>query len=161
MAITVLNDLPRYESISGQYVERTSSDGGRTEQLFDPAGQLLGHFNGGNGIWREQYMPFDGRLLWHYTQATNASRYFHANALGSPGLATDAAGDQLNDQLFSYQYSAEGRVKLSHSISNSVSQCSTVDPSTPGQWQCPMYNALGQRVEDYQADALGDGMTLT
>ena len=31
----------------------------------------------------------------------------------------------------------------------------------PNGWQYPLYNALGQRVEDYQADAQGNPMTLT
>src|SRR5690348_6361649 len=47
------------------------------------------------------------------------------------------------DQYFAYQYDAEGRVKYSVST---------------GQWQYPMYNALGQRVEDYQGP---DTLTLT
>src|SRR5690349_23025569 len=54
-------------------------------------------------------------------------------------------GNQLNDQYFAYQYDAEGRVKYSVST---------------GQWQYPMYNALGQRVEECQGTAT-DGMTLT
>ena len=129
-------------------MERISSNGGRSEELFDPAGQLLGHLNGANGIWWEPYVPFDGRLLWYYTQATNVSRYFHVNALGSLSLATDAAGDQLNDQVENYQYDAEGRAKSSTCISGCGSQYVT-------------YNALGQRGQDYQTDYLGGYMTLT
>ncbi len=83
----------------GQRVERISSNGGRGEQLYDPAGQLLGHFNGANGVWWEQYVQFDGRLLWYYTQATNVSRYFHVNALGSLGLATDQTGAPVEEML--------------------------------------------------------------
>ena len=44
-------------------------------------------------------MQFDGRLLWYYTQATNVSRYFHVNALGSLGLATDQAGAPVEEKL--------------------------------------------------------------
>ncbi len=80
-------------------MERISSTAGRSEELFDPAGQLLGHFNGANGIWWEQYVQFDGRLLWYYTQATNVSRYFHVNALGSLGLATDQTGAPVEEML--------------------------------------------------------------
>ena len=76
------------------------------------------------------------------------SRYFHVNALGSLSLATDAAGDQLNDQVENYQYDAEGRAKSSTCISGCGSQYVT-------------YNALGQRGQDYQTDYLGGYMTLT
>ncbi|HET9177338.1 MAG TPA: RHS repeat-associated core domain-containing protein, partial [Terriglobia bacterium] len=53
------------------------------------------------------------------------------------------AGNQLNDIWSTYEYDAEGRVKHSYSS---------------GQWQYPTYNALGQRVQDYQGI---DPMTLT
>ena len=46
------------------------------------------------------------------------------------------------------QYDAEGRVKSSTAITGSG-------------WQYPVYNALGQRVEDYQSDGQGNPMTLT
>ena len=84
----------------GQRVERISTCCGRTEELFDPAGQLLGHLNGANGVWWEEYVHFDGRLLWYYTQATNVSRYFHVNALGSLGLATDQTGAPVEEMLY-------------------------------------------------------------
>ncbi|MGH7968122.1 MAG: RHS repeat-associated core domain-containing protein, partial [Limisphaerales bacterium] len=58
----------------------------------------------------------------------------------------DAAGNQLNDQYSVYQYDAEGRV--THS-------------SSSGQWQYPTYNALGQRVEDYQSAGSSDSMKLS
>ncbi|HXH49842.1 MAG TPA: hypothetical protein VNM47_10890, partial [Terriglobia bacterium] len=58
-----------------------------------------------------------------------------------------------------YLYDAEGRVKLSFILTNPLSQCPT--STTAGPWQCPVYNALGQRVEDYQADSQGNAMTLT
>ncbi len=83
----------------GQRVERIST-GGRTEELYDPSGRLLGHLNGANGVWWEEYVPFDGRLLWYYTQATNVSRYFHVNALGSLGLATDQTGASVEEMLY-------------------------------------------------------------
>ena len=83
----------------GQRVERISGCCGRTEELFDPAGNLLGHLNGANGIWWEEYVPFDGRLLWYYTQASNVSRYFHVHALGSLGLATDQTGAPVEAML--------------------------------------------------------------
>ncbi|TAM81589.1 MAG: hypothetical protein EPN47_12640 [Acidobacteria bacterium] len=54
----------------------------------------------------------------------------------STATLTDAAGEQLNDQYYSYQYDAEGRV---------------IHSASTGQWQYPMYNALGQRVQDYRA----------
>jgi RHS repeat-associated protein len=79
--------------------------------------------------------------------------------IGSQAVTYDAAGNQLDDQYNDYQYDAEGRVKLSSSLSNPLSQCPT--SVTPGPWQCPMYNALGQRVEDYQADSQGNALTLT
>ncbi len=84
----------------GQRVERISTGGGRTEDLFDPSGQLLGHLNGANGVWWEEYVHFDGRLLWYYTQATNTSRYFHVNALGSLGLATNQTGAPVEEMLY-------------------------------------------------------------
>jgi RHS repeat-associated protein len=80
-------------------VERISGCCGRSEELYDPAGNLLGHLNGANGIWWEEYVPFDGRLLWYYTQATNVSRYFHVNALGSLGLANDQTGAPVEEML--------------------------------------------------------------
>jgi RHS repeat-associated protein len=83
----------------GQRVERIGT-GGRTEELYDPSGRLLGHLNGANGVWWEEYVPFDGRLLWYYTQATNTSRYFHVNALGSLGLATDQTGASVEEMLY-------------------------------------------------------------
>jgi RHS repeat-associated protein len=58
--------------------------------------------------------------------------------IGSVTVGYDAAGNQLNDQYFTYQYDAEGRVTFSNST---------------GQWQYPMYNALGQRVRDDQGGA--------
>jgi RHS repeat-associated protein len=79
--------------------------------------------------------------------------------IGSQPVTYDAAGNQRNDQYDSYQYDAEGRVKLSSSLSNPLAVCPTT--TTPGPWQCPVYNALGQRVEDYQADSQGNAMTLT
>ena len=84
----------------GRRVERVSTGGGRSEELYDPSGQLLGHLNGANGVWWEEYVPFDGRLLWYYTQATNVSRYFHVNALGSLGLATDQTGAPVEEMLY-------------------------------------------------------------
>ncbi|HEV2245030.1 MAG TPA: RHS repeat-associated core domain-containing protein [Terriglobia bacterium] len=59
------------------------------------------------------------------------------------GFNYDPAGDLLWDGGSHYEYDAEGRVKHSYST---------------GQWQYPMYNALGQRVQDYQGI---DPMTLT
>ena len=56
-----------------------------------------------------------------------------------------AAGDLLWDGGSTYEYDAEGRVKYSTST---------------GPWQCPMYNALGQRVQDYQGTAT-ESLTLT
>ncbi len=85
---------------TGQRVERISTGAGRTEDLFDPSGQLLGHLNGANGVWWEEYVHFDGRLLWYYTQATNVSRYFHVNALGSLGLATNQTGAPVEEMLY-------------------------------------------------------------
>jgi RHS repeat-associated protein len=67
----------------------------------------------------------------------------HVTLIGGVPITYDAAGNQSNDQFFAYQYDAEGRVKYSTST---------------GQWQYPMYNALGQRVEDYQGP---DTLTLT
>jgi RHS repeat-associated protein len=64
-------------------------------------------------------------------------------ACEAAGVSYDAAGNQLNDIWSTYEYDAEGRVKHSYST---------------GQWQYPMYNALGQRVQDYQGI---DPMTLT
>ena len=49
----------------------------------------------------------------------------------------------MNDIWSTYEYDAEGRV--THSYSS-------------GQWQYPTYNALGQRVQDYQGT---DPMTLS
>ncbi|HET7215935.1 MAG TPA: hypothetical protein VFL79_20255 [Terriglobia bacterium] len=64
----------------------------------------------------------------------------------SPVTVTyDAAGNQLNDQYSTYQYDAEGRVTHSYST---------------GQWQYPTYNALGQRVEDYQSAGASDSMKI-
>ncbi len=54
----------------------------------------------------------------------------------------------MSDQYETYQYDAEGRVKSSTCISGCGSQYVT-------------YNALGQRVQDYQSDYLGGYMTLT
>ncbi len=84
----------------GRRVERISTGAGRTEDLFDPSGHLLGHLNGANGVWWEEYVHFDGRLLWYYTQATNTSRYFHVNALGSLGLATNQTGAPVEEMLY-------------------------------------------------------------
>lgn len=47
------------------------------EELYDPAGQLLGHLNGANGVWWEEYAPFDGRVLWYYTQSAYVSSGWH------------------------------------------------------------------------------------
>src|SRR5690348_3087394 len=66
-------------------------------------------------------------------------------ACEAAGVSYDAAGNQLNDIWSTYEYDAEGRVKHSYST---------------GQWQYPMYNALGQRVQDYQGTAT-DSMTLS
>ena len=68
--------------------------------------------------------------------------------IGTQAIGYDAAGYQLNDQFEDYQYDAEGRVKSSTCISGCGSQYVT-------------YNALGQRVQDYQSDYLGGYMTLT
>jgi RHS repeat-associated protein len=75
-----------------------------------------------------------------YDSSTN-----HLTFIGGVPVTYDAAGNQSNDQFFAYQYDAEGRVTYSAST---------------GQWQYPMYNALGQRVEDYQGTAT-DSLTLT
>ncbi|HET7214671.1 MAG TPA: hypothetical protein VFL79_13850, partial [Terriglobia bacterium] len=53
---------------------------------------------------------------------------------------------------------AEGRVKLSSPLASPLSQCPTT--TTTGPWQCPVYNALGQRVEDDQSDGQGRPMQL-
>jgi len=60
------------------------------------------------------------------------------NQISNSGYTYDAAGNLLNDNTYTYQYDAEGRVTHSYST---------------GQWQYPVYNALGQRVEDYQGTA--------
>ncbi|TAM80930.1 MAG: DUF2778 domain-containing protein [Acidobacteria bacterium] len=73
-----------------------------------------------------------------YNSGTN-----RMTSIGSTGVSYDPAGNQLNDIWSTYEYDAEGRVKHSYSS---------------GQWQYPMYNALGQRVQDYQGI---DPMTLT
>ena len=58
---------------------------------------------------------------------------------------------RVSDAPPAYQYDAEGRVKLSSILTNPLSVCPTT--TTAGPWQCPVYNALGQRVEDYQGTA--------
>ncbi|HET9180462.1 MAG TPA: RHS repeat-associated core domain-containing protein [Terriglobia bacterium] len=73
-----------------------------------------------------------------YNSSTN-----RLTSIGSTAVSYDAAGNQLNDIWSTYEYDAEGRVKHSYST---------------GQWQYPTYNALGQRVQDYQGT---DPMTLT
>jgi len=65
--------------------------------------------------------------------------------VGSTSTSHDAAGDMTYDGTYTYQYDAEGRV---------VS-------STGPAWQYPVYNALGQRIEDYQSAGPSDSMTLT
>ncbi|TAM80931.1 MAG: hypothetical protein EPN47_13685 [Acidobacteria bacterium] len=62
------------------------------------------------------------------------------NQMTNTGFNYDAAGDLLWDGGSNYEYDAEGQVKHSYST---------------GQWQYPMYNALGQRVQDYQGDGPG------
>jgi len=81
------------------------------------------------------------------------------NHISNRGYNYDAAGELLWDGGSTYEYDAEGRVKLSYVLTNPISQCPAA--ATPGPWQCPVYNALGQRVEDYQSDAGGNPMTLT
>ena len=65
------------------------------------------------------------------------------NHITNTGYNYDAAGDLLWDGGSNYEFDAEGRVKHSYST---------------GQWQYPTYNALGQRVQDYQGI---DPITLT
>ena len=76
-----------------------------------------------------------------YNSNTNQLTY-----IGSAPVSYDAAGNQLNDIWSTYQYDAEGRV--THS-------------SSSGQWQYPTYNALGQRVQDYQSAGSSDSMKLS
>jgi len=68
------------------------------------------------------------------------NRVYH---IGSFRAGHDLPGNQLNDIWSTYEYDAEGRVKHSY---------------LTGPWQYPMYNALGQRVQEYQGT---DTMTLT
>ncbi len=84
----------------GWRVERTSSSAGRGEYVYGAAGTDLGNFNGGNGAWYEQYVPFDGRVLWYYNALGNKSRYFHVNALGSLGLSTNQTGAPVEEMLY-------------------------------------------------------------
>ena len=75
-----------------------SSSSGRTEHLYGPGGVDMGNFNGGNGTWYEEYVQFDGRVLWYFSGGV--SRYFHVNALGSLGLATDQTGAPVEEMLY-------------------------------------------------------------
>ncbi len=84
----------------GWRVERTSSSAGRGEYVYGAAGTDLGNFNGGNGAWYEQYVPFDGRVLWYYNPSGNKSQYFHVNALGSLGLSTNQTGAPVEEMLY-------------------------------------------------------------
>src|SRR5690348_2946022 len=87
--------------------------------------------------WRPHSVPLFPAWAFSFGAANNH--------ITNTGFNYDAAGDLLWDGGSTYEYDAEGRVKHSYST---------------GQWQYPMYNALGQRVEDYQGTAT-DSLTLT
>ena len=85
----------------GQRAERAAG-GGKTEYLYDMAGQDIGHFDGVGQSWANEYVNFAGRIISYYGTQTgdNGTRFFHVNALGSIGMATNEAGAYVEEILY-------------------------------------------------------------
>jgi RHS repeat-associated protein len=65
----------------------------------DPSGQrMLGVWNGLQGYWWEQFVPWNGRVLGFYDGGLG-TRFLHPNALGTTTMATDYAGNVAEDIL--------------------------------------------------------------
>ena len=128
-----------YDAV-GRLSQATATDFSNNTLLSQPYTYTSDHSNGQYGnmscaLGGSGYCP-----QVSFDASTN-----RVTSIGSLTATYDAAGDMTYDGSCSFQYDAEGRVNYS---------------SCPGQWQYPMYNALGQRVEDYQGSAT-DNLTLT
>lgn len=76
--------------------------GGKSDYVYDAAGEDLGHYDGKNNNWANEYVNFAGRLLAYYGTQTgsNGTLFFHVNALGSVGMATSASGAYVEEMLY-------------------------------------------------------------
>jgi len=57
-------------------------------------------------IWLPSAEERDGRVLWYFNALGGVSRYFHVNALGSLGLATNQTGAPVEEMLY-YPFGGE------------------------------------------------------
>jgi len=65
----------------------------------DPSGHFMGQYNSTGGYWWEEDIRFGGRIL-AYNLGGVHTVFLHKDILGSSHLATDPAGNTLQDQLF-------------------------------------------------------------
>ncbi len=72
---------------------------------------------------------------------------YHLTQIGATSVNYDAAGNQLNDATYNYQYDAEGR--LSYTSAQSWSW-----------WESSVYNAQGQRMTESMPDSGSNTRTL-
>ncbi|MGH9433749.1 MAG: hypothetical protein ACRD3T_19645, partial [Terriglobia bacterium] len=75
-------------------VERIEGD--TANYLYDSCWQDIGRYNATQGYWYDEYVPFGGRTLAEYKASAppqTVTQFYHANALGSRSMATDAMGN--------------------------------------------------------------------
>ncbi|MGH9433906.1 MAG: RHS repeat domain-containing protein, partial [Terriglobia bacterium] len=83
--------------------ERIPLQGDTADYLYDPWGQDIGHYDATQGYWYDEYIPFGGRTLAEYKASAppqTVTQFYHANALGSRSMATDAMGNYLEETQY-------------------------------------------------------------